>query len=105
MLALRRASLRVVMAPGPVFLLLFLFGFGVFVVLAVFFGKETAPGSLLVVVPLAVVVIAIVLRRSRGWRRSDESGTERSDQGSSQKKRGDVLMRFLEFVHANPPGA
>jgi hypothetical protein len=93
--ALQRVSIRVVVAPGPVFVLLFFLGVSVLVILAMFFGKETAPRGLLVVVPLAVITIFL----SSGRRRlgDDESGAERSDHCCGKQNRGQM---FLGFMHS-----
>jgi len=83
-----------VVAPGPVFVLLFFLGFGVVVILAVFFGQESTPRGLLVVVPFTM--IAVLLRRSRSrYRCGDESGAERGSQSCGEQKRGEMLLRFV----------
>ncbi len=85
-------SIGVVVAPGPVFVLLFFLGFGVFVVLAMLFGEETAPRGLFVLIPLAVITVFL----SSGGRRLDEkSGAERGGQGCGKQNRGEMLLGFL----------
>jgi hypothetical protein len=82
-----------VVAPSPVFVLLFLLGFGVVVVLAMFFGKETAPRGLLVIVPLAMITVFL----SSGRRRlgDDKSGAERGSQSCGKQNRGEMLLGFM----------
>lgn len=75
-------SLRMVVAPGPVFFLLFFLGFCVLVIFAVFFGEESAPCGLLVVIPLGIVVM--ILRCGRSRRSHHEGGAERSGHSCGQ---------------------
>src|SRR5580704_1831706 len=94
MSAARRVSIGVVVAPGPIFVLFFFLGFHVVVILAVFFGKESAPRGLLMLVPLAMVAIFL----SSGWRRRGEKGgAERGSEWRRKPNRGEM---FLGFMHS-----
>ena len=55
----QQVSIRVVVAPGPIFLLFFFLGFCVFVILAMFFGEEAGPRGLFVFVPLTFFVVIL----------------------------------------------
>src|ERR1700722_4005793 len=82
-----------VVAPGPVFVLLFLLGFGVLVILAMFLGEETAPCGLLVIVPLAVITVFLTSGRRRLG--DDKRGAERGCQSCGKQDRGEMLLGFM----------
>src|SRR5579863_367694 len=95
-----KTSIGVVVAPGPVFVLLFFLGLLVFVVLAMFFGEETAPCGLFVLVPLPVVTVFLCRGRGR-CRCCHHISSERSGQGCGKQKRGEMRFRF---VHSGSSG-
>jgi hypothetical protein len=85
-------SIGVVVAPGPVFVLLFFLRFRVVVILAMFFGEETAPSGLFVIIPLAVITVFL---SSGGRRLGEKSGAERGSQCCGKQNRGEMLLGFL----------